>query len=230
MKTIACALLIGMTVGSFGCSGGARAVPPSVGERAEVVPAAPALASPQPTAPAPVAAATAVTSTPAKVARAARSSERASTKPVGGVVVRRLVVATGVKNREPEGVSTLFRQAEVDRLYAFVEVDNRSGAANEVRVSFEPPDGGAERGDVELRRRREPRVANLGLHARRAPRRLVDGGRARRRRQDPRADAVRDRAVTPTAARSPRRRTPLPGSRSASLRRASRRARRGARG
>jgi hypothetical protein len=147
VKTITCALLIGMTVGSFGCSGGARAVPPSVGERAEVVPAAPALAPAAPTAAPDVAA---VKPTPAKVARAARSTDHASTKPVGGVVVKRLVVATGVKNRQPEGVATLFRQAEVDRLYAFVEVDNRSGAANEVRVSFEPPDGGAERGDVEL--------------------------------------------------------------------------------
>ncbi|HVY46250.1 MAG TPA: DUF2914 domain-containing protein, partial [Minicystis sp.] len=64
--------------------------------------------------------------------------------------VKRLVVSTGVAGREPVGASDLFRTSETERLYAFVEIENPSRHAGDIRVTFEPPDGRAPRGNVEL--------------------------------------------------------------------------------
>ncbi len=66
--------------------------------------------------------------------------------------VKRLVVATGMnhKDREPEGEATLFRQSEIDKLYAYVEVENGAKSTEQITVSFEPPDGRAARGNITL--------------------------------------------------------------------------------
>jgi hypothetical protein len=70
-----------------------------------------------------------------------------SSKPLS---VKRLVVATGVNHREPEGEATLFRQSEIDKLYAYVEVENDASSTETITVSFEPPDGRAPRGNITL--------------------------------------------------------------------------------
>ena len=63
--------------------------------------------------------------------------------------VKRLVVAQGVENREPVGASNAFVQGEAKRVYAFVEVGNRSEVDSEVEVRF-VKEGEAERGGVHL--------------------------------------------------------------------------------
>src|SRR5262249_21129281 len=107
--------------------------------------AAPAVTTPT-VAPATAANATS-TPTDAKAPRA-ETRRAASIKPE--LRVTRLVVATGVSHREPEGVATLFRQSETDKLYAVVEGENKSREAAEITVSFEPPDGRVARGNVSL--------------------------------------------------------------------------------
>ncbi|WP_437312398.1 DUF2914 domain-containing protein [Sorangium sp. So ce385] len=57
--------------------------------------------------------------------------------------VMRLVVAKGIAGREPVEPATSFASAEIDRLYAFVELSNKDRAASEITVVFTPPDGGA---------------------------------------------------------------------------------------
>ncbi|XXX71677.1 DUF2914 domain-containing protein [Sorangium sp. So ce134] len=57
--------------------------------------------------------------------------------------VTRLVVAKGIAGREPIAPATSFASAEIDRLYAFVELSNKDRAASEITVVFTPPDGGA---------------------------------------------------------------------------------------
>lgn len=64
--------------------------------------------------------------------------------------VKRLVVADRVTNREPVGAKALFRAADAERIYAFVEVENASGEQAEITVAFEPPGGGAAKGNVSL--------------------------------------------------------------------------------
>lgn len=56
----------------------------------------------------------------------------------GELRVRRLIVATGVEGREPTGAAETFARADAARLYAFVELANRSGAEQKVVVTFEP--------------------------------------------------------------------------------------------
>jgi hypothetical protein len=63
--------------------------------------------------------------------------------------VKRLVIAAGIKDREPVGAGTTFK-SDAHRVYAFVEVENRGGGPAEVVVEFEPPGGGAPHGDVKL--------------------------------------------------------------------------------
>ncbi|WP_437564799.1 DUF2914 domain-containing protein [Sorangium sp. So ce542] len=57
--------------------------------------------------------------------------------------VLRLVVAKGIAGREPIAPATSFASAEIERLYAFVELSNKDRAASEITVVFTPPDGGA---------------------------------------------------------------------------------------
>lgn len=73
--------------------------------------------------------------------------------------VRRLVVAEGVERgkREPVGAGSSFKVADVDKLYAFVEVENPEKAESEVFVTFEPEDNGASQGQVSLRVGASPR-------------------------------------------------------------------------
>ena len=52
--------------------------------------------------------------------------------------------------KEPEGAATLFRQSEIEKLYAYLEIENDGADREKVTVSFEPPDGRAARGNVTL--------------------------------------------------------------------------------
>ena len=62
--------------------------------------------------------------------------------------IQRLVLSTGVKNREPVDAATTF-PVEQDRVYAFLEVENPDRTESAVFVSFVPPKG-AEHGPIEL--------------------------------------------------------------------------------
>ena len=64
--------------------------------------------------------------------------------------VKRFVVATGMNKKQPEGTATLFRQSEIEKLYAYLEIENDGDDKEKVTVSFEPPDGRAARGNVTL--------------------------------------------------------------------------------
>ncbi|WP_437496628.1 DUF2914 domain-containing protein [Sorangium sp. So ce1099] len=57
--------------------------------------------------------------------------------------VVRLVVSRGIAGREPLEPATSFASAEIDRIYAFVELANKDRAASEITVAFTPPDGSA---------------------------------------------------------------------------------------
>lgn len=74
-------------------------------------------------------------------ARGGGAEERAAAAPELRVV--RLVVSKGIADREPLEPATSFASAEIDRLYAFVELANKDRATSEITVSFTPPDGGA---------------------------------------------------------------------------------------
>ncbi|WP_437683818.1 DUF2914 domain-containing protein [Sorangium sp. So ce131] len=67
--------------------------------------------------------------------------ERAAAAPE--LQVTRLVVSRGITGREPLEPATSFVSAEIDRLYAFVELSNKARATSEITVTFTPPDGGA---------------------------------------------------------------------------------------
>lgn len=66
-------------------------------------------------------------------------SPRVTRPAVEGLRVRRLVLARGVAGREPVSPTTTFRAADAQRVFAFVELENRGDEA-EVRVRFEPRD------------------------------------------------------------------------------------------
>jgi hypothetical protein len=70
--------------------------------------------------------------------------------------IKRLVVSQGVEAREPIGAGESFTLAEIERLYAFVEVHNVDAAESEIFVTFEPERGPA-RGHVRLRVGATPR-------------------------------------------------------------------------
>ena len=63
--------------------------------------------------------------------------------------VKRLIIAHGVKGREPVAAADAF-SSDAKRIYAFVEVSNPERAASAVFVSFSR-EGGPERGKIELR-------------------------------------------------------------------------------
>ncbi|WP_437787227.1 DUF2914 domain-containing protein [Sorangium sp. So ce1097] len=76
-----------------------------------------------------------------RVAQGGGAEERAAAAPELRVV--RLVVSKGIAGREPLEPATSFASAEIDRLYAFVELANKDRATSEITVTFTPPDGGA---------------------------------------------------------------------------------------
>ncbi|WP_437288695.1 DUF2914 domain-containing protein [Sorangium sp. So ce406] len=133
------------------------------GERHDARPPAPsAAATPAATqCPEPVAAAAAPASPPAATMTApvpapapsvagGKERKEKATGAAAELKVKRLVIAEGVKDREPVAPGTTFRAPETERLYAFVELENRSDVEGEVTVSFVPPDGGAPVGNVTL--------------------------------------------------------------------------------
>ena len=64
--------------------------------------------------------------------------------------VKRLVIASGVKGREPVAAATSFAVGAQRRIYAYVEIANPERANSEIFVSFVPPSG-VEAGRVRLR-------------------------------------------------------------------------------
>ncbi|WP_437961528.1 DUF2914 domain-containing protein [Sorangium sp. So ce119] len=76
-----------------------------------------------------------------RVAQGGGAEERAAAAPELHVV--RLVVSKGIADREPLEPATSFASAEIDRIYAFVELANNDRAASEISVTFAPPDGSA---------------------------------------------------------------------------------------
>lgn len=64
--------------------------------------------------------------------------------------IRRLVIAHGVRDHEPVDAATDFTLGEATRVYAFLEVENKEKAPGAVVVTFEPPSGKVEHGDVKL--------------------------------------------------------------------------------
>ena len=67
--------------------------------------------------------------------------------------VKRLVLADDIarERREPVGEKASFKAAELDKIYAFVEVENPTKSESEVFVTFEPQGDGASQGQVSLR-------------------------------------------------------------------------------
>jgi hypothetical protein len=134
---------LAMIAALAGCE---RSAPPTCAPEAPAVAAAavapepaaaPAAAAPAiavaPVAPAPVVAA------PAPIAKSATSLR-----------VKRVVLAEGVADREPVGATSAFHEGATDKVYAFVELENPERLPGEVFVSFQPPEGGAEIGNVRL--------------------------------------------------------------------------------
>ncbi|AUX43901.1 hypothetical protein SOCE26_053570 [Sorangium cellulosum] len=76
-----------------------------------------------------------------RAVQGAGAEERDAAAP--GLQVMRLVVSRGISGREPLEPATSFASAEIDRLYAFVELSNKPRAASEITVTFTPPDGRA---------------------------------------------------------------------------------------
>jgi len=113
--------------------------------RAVVIPVA--VPVPVPTSAAVVAAATTASApvvTPAVAKSDAKPSDAKAAKPVdinAKLAVRRLVVAEGVKDREPVDAKSSFEKGEAKKLYAFIEIENIDKKASEVEVSFVPPNG-----------------------------------------------------------------------------------------
>jgi hypothetical protein len=71
------------------------------------------------------------------------------------LAAKRIVVAQGVKDREPVGEGAVFSSRD-ERIYAFVEVGNPSRSEAEIFVSF-VREGGAEGGRIPLRVGPSPR-------------------------------------------------------------------------
>jgi hypothetical protein len=80
---------------------------------------------------------------------AAQIAPKAAPKPQADkLVLKRLVLAHGIENKEPLDPSASFNAKE-SKVYAFVEVENPEKLPGEVSVSFEPPKGKAQ-GEVKL--------------------------------------------------------------------------------
>jgi hypothetical protein len=131
-KLVVGLLLMGTMLAGCTDRGARTNAPPPI----EAAPAVVAPAAPVPTQAAPI------------VTRPAPApSEPAVAAPLR---IKRLVLATGVSGREPEGAAKIFRQGDLDKLYAFVEVENRTREPAEITVTFEPPQGRSEHGNVKL--------------------------------------------------------------------------------
>jgi hypothetical protein len=85
-----------------------------------------------------------------------KSTRSTVTTSAANLKVTRLVVAQGVEAREPMGVAKSFRKADIDKIFAYVEVENRDAAEEEIVVTFEP-EGLSPRGNVKLRVGQSPR-------------------------------------------------------------------------
>ncbi|XXT20689.1 DUF2914 domain-containing protein [Sorangium sp. So ce429] len=137
------------TVSLAGCGERHDARPPAPAAAAS--PAATQCPEPVAVAAAPAAPPAATVTAPAPAAIAAGIKERKEkARGAAELKVKRLVVAAGVKDREPVAPGTTFRAPETERLYAFIELENRSDVEGEVTVAFVPPDGGAPVGNVTL--------------------------------------------------------------------------------
>lgn len=71
------------------------------------------------------------------------------------LTIKRLVIAEGVKDREPVGAGDSFTVSD-DRIYAFVEIGNAERAPSQIFVSF-VREGERERGRIPLRIGASPR-------------------------------------------------------------------------
>ncbi|WP_437928345.1 DUF2914 domain-containing protein [Sorangium sp. So ce291] len=137
------------TVSLAGCGERHDARPPAPAAAAS--PAAAQCPEPVAVAAAPAIPPAATVTAPAPAATAAGIKERKEkARGAAELKVKRLVVAAGVKDREPVAPGTTFRAPETERLYAFIELENRSEVEGEVTVAFVPPDGGAPVGNVTL--------------------------------------------------------------------------------
>jgi hypothetical protein len=86
---------------------------------------------------------------PARAVEPTAKAPRAQEPLDAAARVTRLSVSRGVERRQPVGEAERFERGSYERLYAYLEVDNR-GEPGAVVVSFVPPGGGAERGRVRL--------------------------------------------------------------------------------
>jgi hypothetical protein len=86
---------------------------------------------------------------PAKEVSGTAKAPRAQAPLDAAAKVTRLSVSRGVERRQPVGEAERFERGSYERLYAYLEVDNR-GEPGAVLVSFVPPGGGPERGRVRL--------------------------------------------------------------------------------
>jgi len=93
-----------------------------------------------------------VTPAPETSAKVAAAPVKARSKPASDgshLKVKRLLVAPAVRDREPVDAATSFKAEDLDRLYAFVEVENGDREESEIFVTFEP-EKGASHGQVTL--------------------------------------------------------------------------------
>ncbi|MCC6522878.1 MAG: DUF2914 domain-containing protein [Polyangiaceae bacterium] len=128
-------------------TGSARAAAPSAPAAATT--AALGAASPQATVASP---ATSTSSRPLPTAASAARAEIDADEPDldAELGVKRLVVASGVHEREPVGAATRFAEGAAKRVYVFVEVTNHARLASEIEVRF-VKEGEPERSGVRLR-------------------------------------------------------------------------------
>lgn len=125
--------------------------------RTNVVPASSVVAAVAAAAPAKEDAVTAGRAVPAPGAEAKRVAGEATSvasdvkRPTGAstLQVKRLVVTTGVKDREPLAYSDAL-PSDGTAIYAFVELANQAGESENVRVTFERKDGAERVGNVSL--------------------------------------------------------------------------------
>ena len=122
----------------------ASPLPPPAAATALVAPLEPARESPAP-------AEAAKPKLPRKVAKKERVHE--SLRATGGdgkIHVKRLILAHGIRGREPVGRGQVFALAKTERIYAFVEADNPSEQESNVTVVFEPPSGKTQRVEIPI--------------------------------------------------------------------------------
>lgn len=137
-----------VSVAAFGCD---RAPDPTacIPEAPPAAAAAPAAPPPAenmaPTAATPAASSEALAGVRAPSSRAALPQaprkDRGDAESATSLRVRRLVLSEGVEGREPVGASRAFQRGDLQKIYAFVEVENPERLPGEVVVTFESPDG-----------------------------------------------------------------------------------------